>query len=140
MVGVVVVRGVRDHEIGRGLGDEAAERRDQRGVGHQRTVREVEEARGGAERRRGRLGLGTAQAAQRLGRLLTAGRAVGGDGQDELRPHRLPGVERAAEEDLEVVRMGAEREDPHARSRNSSTIAAVQVKLPPPSGSPLCGS
>ena len=81
--------------------------------GSRRAVGEVEEVRLRSERRRGGRGLGAPDAAELLRRLAPAGGAVGGDGERDLRPHRAPGEERAADEDFEIVRVGAEREDPH---------------------------
>ena len=61
----------------------------------------------------------------------------------DLGTQRPPGEEAPEGEDLGVVGMGADEQDLHgwpAGCRNSSTMAAVQVKLPPPSGAPSRGS
>ncbi len=130
-------------EVGADVADQGLQGLDQRPVGLQGAVGEVEEARRGGERRGGGLGLGAADFAQGFGRQLAAGGAVGGDGEADAGAEAVPGEQAAEGEDLGVVGMGAEEQDVHgaaAGCRNSSTMAAVQVKRPPPSGSPVSGS
>ena len=80
-------------------------------VGEQGSVGKIEEARLYAKRLRGGGRLGAPDAAEFVGRLAPAGGAVSGDGEREAGTHRMPGEERAAEEDLEVVGVRAKRED-----------------------------
>lgn len=137
---MVVVGVVGQHQVGPDLGQEPAQRLDQRPVSQKPAVGKAEEPRFDRQRRGRRPGLGGAPPGQPRPRRRPPRSPVGGNRHDQPRPRRGPGAQAAPGEDLEVVGMGADGEQPHARARNSSTIAAVQVKLPPPSGAPSVGS
>ena len=107
---MIVVWGVGDDEIGPDLSQQTANGGDQSHLGEQGSVGEIEELRLYAKRRGRRRGLDPSDAAEVVGRPVPARGAVSGDGERETGTHRMPGEDRAADEDFQIVGVRAKRE------------------------------